>query len=73
MIKKMQDMGVTSTIAYAAGAASIAMSIASWMVSKKAESAGTDRADRWGIYVGLWAPTFFSIGNALKLEELHSH
>ncbi|GAA5189470.1 hypothetical protein GCM10023322_42390 [Rugosimonospora acidiphila] len=73
MIKKLQEMGVTSSIAYMAGAASIAMSIGSWMVSKKAERAGTDRADRWGIYVGLWAPTFFGIGNALKLEETHKH
>ncbi|GIH13082.1 hypothetical protein [Rugosimonospora africana] len=72
MIKKMQEMGITSSIAYTAGVASIAMSIASWAVSKKAERAGVDRADRWGIYVGLWAPTFFGIGNALKLEETHS-
>jgi len=72
MIKKMHDMGMTSTIAYAAGLASIGMSVASWMVSRKAENAGTDRADRWGIYVGLWAPTFLSVGNALKLEETHS-
>lgn len=71
MIKKMQEMGITSSIAYTAGVASIAMSIASWAVSKKAERAGVDRADRWGIYVGLWAPTFFGIGNALKLEEAH--
>ena len=69
MIAKMRNMGMTSSIAYAAGAASIAASVASWMVSKKAERAGLDRADRWGIYVGLWAPTFFSVGNALKLEE----
>jgi hypothetical protein len=72
VIKKMQEMGITSSIAYAAGIASIAMSVASWAVSKKAERAGLDRADRWGIYVGLWAPTFFGIGNALKLEETHS-
>jgi hypothetical protein len=71
VIKKMQEMGVTSSIAYTAGLISIGMSVASWMVSKKAERAGTDRADRWGIYVGLWAPTFFGIGNALKMEEMH--
>jgi hypothetical protein len=72
VIKKMQEMGITSSIAYTAGVISIGMSIASWVVSKKAERAGLDRADRWGIYVGLWAPTFFGIGNALKLEEKHS-
>lgn len=71
MIKKMQELGVTSSIAYTAGLISIGMSFASWAMSKKAERAGLDRADRWGIFVGLWAPTFFGIGNALKLEESH--
>ena len=26
-------------------------------------------ADRWGLFVGEWAPTFFAIGIALRLEE----
>ena len=69
MIQKLEDMGVTSTAAYAAAAASIGMSVASWLVSRRAEAAGNDRADRWGIYVGMWAPTLFGLGNALKLEE----
>lgn len=67
----MQELGVTSSIAYTAGLISIGASFASWMMSRKTESAGLDRADRWGIFVGLWAPTFFGIGNALKLEETH--
>ncbi len=28
-----------------------------------------DKADRWGIYVGLWAPTFMALGNAIKADE----
>ena len=27
------------------------------------------QADRWGLFVGEWAPTFFAIGIALGLEE----
>ena len=27
------------------------------------------QADRWGIFVGHWAPTFFALGVALQLEE----
>ena len=27
------------------------------------------QSDRWGIFVGHWAPTFFALGVALKLEE----
>ncbi|PWV55412.1 MULTISPECIES: hypothetical protein [Nocardiopsis] len=69
MIAKLSELGVTSEMAYCAGAASIGLSFLSWVVSKKKEDAGTDRADRWGIFVGQWAPTFFALGVALRLEE----
>ncbi len=26
-------------------------------------------AQRWGIFVGLWAPTFVELGNALRIDE----
>ncbi|CAL9513968.1 hypothetical protein SUDANB121_03716 [Nocardiopsis dassonvillei] len=69
MIAKLSEMGVTSEMAYTAGFASIGASVLSWVVSKKKENAGTDRADRWGLFVGEWAPTFFALGVALRLEE----
>lgn len=69
MVKKLHEMGVRSEHAYVAGAGSIALSFASWLVSRKAEDAGLDRADRWGIFVGQWAPTFFALGNALRSYE----
>ena len=25
--------------------------------------------DRWGIFIGNWAPTFFGLGNALRSYE----
>jgi hypothetical protein len=28
-----------------------------------------DRADRWGIFVGEWAPTFFALATAMRIEE----
>lgn len=60
---------MSSEFAYVAGLASIGASIASWATSRSQEKAGQDKAERWGIFVGLWAPTFMQIGNALKLEE----
>ena len=69
MIAKLSEMGVTSDMAYAAGAASIGLSVLTWLTSKKKENAGTARADRWGIFVGQWAPTLFAVGIALRLEE----
>lgn len=71
MIHALHKMGVKSTLMYTAGFASIGLSIASWVASKNMEPAGIDRADRWGIFVGQWAPTFFALGVALRMEETH--
>ncbi|MFF5406675.1 hypothetical protein ACFY8K_29175 [Streptomyces misionensis] len=69
VIKKMHDMGIRSEHAYIAGLASIGLSFVSWCASLQAEKAGVERADRWGIFVGEWAPTFIGIGLALSHYE----
>ncbi|MFE2443099.1 hypothetical protein ACWDHW_40705 [Streptomyces melanosporofaciens] len=70
MIKKLHDVGLRSEHAYTAAVASIGLSILTWATSLRAEpGAGLDRADRWGIYVGEWAPTFFGLGLALSHYE----
>jgi hypothetical protein len=69
MIEKLHEMGIRSEYAYVAGLASIGLSFLAWAASLKAEDAGPDRADRWGIFVGHWAPTFFGLGNALRSYE----
>jgi hypothetical protein len=69
VIKKLHDMGIRSEHAYIAGLASIGLSFASWVTSLKAEQAGVERADRWGIFVGEWAPTFIGLGLALSHYE----
>lgn len=70
VIKKMHDMGIRSEHAYMAALGSIGLSIASWAGSLKMEPVGgLARADRWGIFVGQWAPTFFGLGVALSHYE----
>jgi hypothetical protein len=69
MIDTLHDAGLTSGMCYTAGFVSIGLSVSSWFTSRNKESAGNDRADRCGIFVGEWAPTFFSLGNALTLKE----
>src|ERR1044072_3773695 len=54
IVKKLHEAGVTSEHAYCAAVGSIGLSIASWVTSHRSES--TERADRWGIFVGEWAP-----------------
>ncbi|HLL33480.1 hypothetical protein ACIG0D_20385 [Streptomyces sp. NPDC052773] len=70
IIKKMHDMGVRSEHAYMAAFASIGLTVVAWAASLNAEpGTGVARADRWGIFVGEWAPTFFGLGLALSHYE----
>ncbi|MEU6673862.1 hypothetical protein [Streptomyces sp. NPDC046853] len=67
IVKKLHDSGVKSEHAYLAAVGSIGLSLCSWLTSQKSES--VERADRWGIFVGEWAPTFFALGLALANYE----
>lgn len=70
VIQKMHDMGIRSEHAYTAAIASIGLSVATWAISLNAEPVGgLARADRWGIFVGEWAPTLFGLGVALSHYE----
>lgn len=69
MINSLHKMGIRSNFMYTAGIVSVGLSFASWAASKQLEDAGLERADRWGIFVGEWAPTFFAMGIALRMEE----
>ena len=69
MIKFLRGLGITSDVAYLAGMLSIGASIAAWTLSSRMENAPGEKADRWGIYVGLWAPTFMALGNAIQTAE----
>ncbi|UOB09105.1 hypothetical protein MQE23_08570 [Streptomyces sp. HP-A2021] len=72
IIKKMHEMGVRSEHAYIAAFASIGLTVVAWAASLNAEpGTGVARADRWGIFVGEWAPTFFGLGLALSHYEQH--
>ncbi|UGY91091.1 hypothetical protein [Streptomyces gobiensis] len=70
VIKKLHDAGLRSEHAYMAAIGSIGLTVLCWATSRKAESnADLARADRWGIFVGEWAPTFFGLGLALAHYE----
>ena len=58
-----------SDVSLALGFISILISIAVWFGAKKDDSA---HGERFGIFVGLWVPSFFILSNRLarKAEEL---
>ncbi|MGI8478113.1 MAG: hypothetical protein ACR2OO_17345 [Thermomicrobiales bacterium] len=63
MVDVLENSGVSASVAYGAAAASIALSIGIWVLRKGGDRAN---AERFGIFVGLWAPTFMVIGNVLE-------
>ena len=69
VISALHNVGVRSEYAYAAGLASIGLSYVSYFVSRGKRGDDKAQSDRWGIFIGHWAPTFFALGIALKLEE----
>ena len=69
LLSVLRRAGFNSDIAHIAAIGSIVASIAAWAASRKLEDAPAAKAERWGIYVGLWAPTFLGLANALKDDE----
>jgi hypothetical protein len=56
---------VLSTVCVALGAASIVGSIATWAATSGEREEARAHAERFGIFVGLWAPTFFILADML--------
>jgi hypothetical protein len=69
MLEQLHNRGLRSEHCYLAGMVSVGAAIASWLASKQLEHGGMARADRWGIFIGEWAPTFFAMGNGLRTYE----
>jgi hypothetical protein len=65
-LKLLHRLHVPSDVAYAMAMASILGSIAVWARRNEKDPAN---AERLGIFIGLWAPTFMIIGNALHIQE----
>ena len=65
---KLNELGVRSEHAYLAGIAAVAVSFTSWMISR-AKKDSKAQSDRWGLFIGEWAPTLFALGVGLKLQE----
>lgn len=69
MLATLHNLGFRSEYAYNAALASVALSFGSWTVSRFKKDDSKPQADRWGIFVGHWAPTFFGLGLALSQYE----
>jgi len=67
IIQKLRGIGINSTVLQALGMASIGGSIAIWNLRRL--SGDKAHAERFGIFVGLWAPTFFVMATEAAAQE----
>lgn len=68
-VNALHRAGFKSEWAYLGGFVSIGVSLVAWLGSRAKPGDDKAQSDRWGIFVGHWAPTFFALGIALKQEE----
>jgi hypothetical protein len=62
----VRGLGITSSMAYAAGLVSVALAAMMWLLKIGGRN---EKAERRAIFVGLWPPTFMAIGKALEGYE----
>ena len=68
LVKALRSSGISSDVLHLAAIASIGGSILTWRAAKyKGDQA---HAERFGIFIGLWAPTFFALADAVKQQEV---
>ena len=60
---KSKQLKQLSNLCFFLGFASIAGSIAIWFLTGGATAESLAHAERFGIFVGLWAPTFLILSN----------
>jgi hypothetical protein len=66
MIEQIRSTGLNSSTLYAASFASVALSIMIWLLRRRQDRAN---AERFGIFVGLWAPTLLQLGKIVEDAE----
>ena len=67
IVKALRATGISSDVLQVAGLASIVGSILTWRAAKS--SGDVAHAERFGIFIGLWAPTFFALADAVGTKE----
>ncbi len=65
--RRMSALGFNSDILHALAFASIGGSILTWRGAKA--KGDVAHAERLGIFIGLWAPTFFALADLVATSE----
>ena len=67
--KLLHDAGLRSAHLHAASLACIGVCVGLWMRAKTVDQAERGNAERRALFVGLWPPMFWLIGESLERHE----
>lgn len=65
----LQRVGLRSGAVQAVSLASVGLSLGLWIRAKTVDQDERDNAERLAIFIGLWAPTLWQIGDAIREYE----
>lgn len=68
MFRAIRSVGITPDMFYFASLGSMLLSIILWFLPRSGDDAEKGRPERLAIFVGLWPPTLFLMGHALRSE-----
>jgi hypothetical protein len=69
LTRKLHEAGLRSDIAYGASLGSIGLCIGLWIRAKTVDQDERGNAERRALFVGLWPPMFWLIGDAVGRYE----
>jgi hypothetical protein len=69
LTKLLSDTGLRGWHLHVSSRASIDLCIALWIRAKSVDQEERGNAERRALFVGLWPPMFWMIGDALEIEE----
>ncbi|HEY3614102.1 MAG TPA: hypothetical protein VGK92_10370 [Gaiellales bacterium] len=69
LTRRIHRMGLRSAHAHAVAMASVGLCVGLWMRAKTVDQDERGNAERRALFVGLWPPTIWLIGDSLARHE----
>ena len=69
MVPLIQGMGLRSAHLHAASMGAVGLCLGLWVRAKTVDQAERGNAERRALFVGLWPPTLWLIGDTLRRSE----
>ncbi len=67
--ERLRKLGLRSWQLHSVALASVGLALSLWIRAKTVDQPSRENAERRAIFVGLWAPMFWLIGDAVERAE----